>query len=109
MTWQPERYPENWLELAQECKDKAGWKCEECGIEHDTVLLGKKRGNIYKVKLTAAHLDHDPENPNPRLKALCQSCHLKYDRWLHGDNARKTLYRRRREAMLEAGQLEMFE
>ena len=29
--------------------------------------------------LTVAHLDHDPWNPNPRLKVLCSPCHCRYD------------------------------
>ena len=36
-----------------------------------------------KIILTIAHLDHDPKNWNvkdERLKALCQRCHLLYDR-----------------------------
>ena len=36
-----------------------------------------------KIILTVAHLDHDPENwevKDDRLKALCQRCHLNYDR-----------------------------
>jgi len=36
-----------------------------------------------KIILTVAHLDHDPENwevNSERLKALCQRCHLNYDR-----------------------------
>ena len=39
-------------------------------------------GFYYPVVLTIAHLDHDAENWNvtdDRLKAMCQSCHLKYD------------------------------
>lgn len=39
-------------------------------------------GAVYIV-LTIAHLDHDPENwdvPDDRLAALCQRCHLRYDR-----------------------------
>ncbi len=84
MTWKSELYPANWDELARECKDKAGWKCEQCNVAHGTELVGRKRGNRYKVRITAAHLDHDPENPNPRLMALCEACHLRHDRFLHG-------------------------
>jgi len=25
-------YPENWEALAWECKQRAGWRCEHCGI-----------------------------------------------------------------------------
>jgi hypothetical protein len=29
--------------------------------------------------LTVAHVDHDPENENARLTALCVPCHRHYD------------------------------
>lgn len=109
MPWQVELYPKNWDELAAACKERAGWKCEQCGIAHGTELIGEKRGNAYKVRITAAHIDHDPENPNPRLMALCEKCHLRYDRYLHGANARRTHYRKIVEAMKNAGQMTLFE
>jgi 5-methylcytosine-specific restriction endonuclease McrA len=44
-----------------------------------------------------AHLDHDPANCAPEnLRALCQRCHLRYDRFEHGRNAAET---RRRKAV----------
>lgn len=33
------RYPDNWKEIADAVKDRAGWKCEECGAEHDSYIL----------------------------------------------------------------------
>ena len=57
-------YPANWKDLATACKQRAGWRCEECGAtEH----------------LGAAHVNHDPENPNPELRCLCWPCHRRYD------------------------------
>jgi hypothetical protein len=57
-------YPANWKDLATACKQRAGWRCEECGAtEH----------------LGAAHVHHDPENPNPELRCLCWPCHRRYD------------------------------
>ncbi len=36
------------------------------------------------VVLTTAHLDHTPENCAPEnLRAMCQGCHLHYDREHH--------------------------
>ena len=50
-------------------------------------------GNPYqkatRVILTIAHLDHDKSNfevADDRLKALCQACHLNYDRPRHNEN-----------------------
>jgi hypothetical protein len=57
-------YPDNWKDLATACKQRAGWRCEECGAtEH----------------LGAAHVNHDLENPNPELRCLCWPCHSRYD------------------------------
>jgi hypothetical protein len=36
------------------------------------------------VVLTVAHLDHTPEHCHPdNLRAMCQGCHLHYDRDHH--------------------------
>jgi len=81
-------YPANWYELAFVCKEVAGWCCEHCGIAHGTPAIARS-GHLYIVYLAAAHLDHDPWNPSPRLAALCPTCHGRYDwedlerkRWL---------------------------
>lgn len=108
MPWQQERYPANWQDLTLACKEKAGWKCERCGVANGTQRIGKKRGTVYTVRLAAAHLDHDPENPDPRLIALCEVCHLRYDRFLHSRNARRTKHAKRYQKTLAAGQLELF-
>lgn len=43
------------------------------------------------VVLTVAHLDHTPENCHPaNLRAMCQRCHLRYDRDHHAETARAT-------------------
>jgi len=60
--------------------------------------------NPIKVILTVAHLDHDETNPHPdpkRLRALCQRCHLTYDR---EDNLRRRQMREMREKAEEVGQ-----
>lgn len=42
-----------------------------------------------KVVLTVAHLDHQPENcADENLKAMCQRCHLAYDRGHHRETRR---------------------
>jgi hypothetical protein len=45
--------------------------------------LSAKYDKPIKVVLTVAHLDHDPENwevSDDRLKAMCQRCHLLFDK-----------------------------
>jgi hypothetical protein len=82
-------YPPNWEALAWECKERAGWCCEGCGVAHGADVVNERTGVVYKAYLGAAHLDHDPWNPSPRLAALCPACHARYDcswrerqRWL---------------------------
>jgi hypothetical protein len=72
-------YPVNWEQLAWGCKERAGWRCEHCGIGHGTQVVSEETGVVTRVWLAAAHLDHDPWNPDPRLAALCPSCHGRYD------------------------------
>lgn len=53
------------------------------------------------VVLTIAHLDHTPEhNDDENLRAMCQGCHLHYDREHHAQTRRET----RRRDLEMAGQ-----
>ncbi len=100
------RYPENWEAIALTCKSATDWQCQGCGKpcrrpgedwvdfadrlepkwqkdfseeiydEELGVAIVQKRGRFI---LGCAHLDHDPENPNARLVALCHPCHCRYD------------------------------
>lgn len=109
MPWQLDLYPDNWEEIATACKDRAGWKCEQCGWIHRAVRIGKKYGKPYNDYLAVAHINHDPsDNREENLKALCQRCHLQHDIEQHVISCRRTKQRKRREAQLEAGQLELF-
>ena len=97
------RYPKNWKAISLEIRERAGWRCEcmgECGLHRSKgplrcrELHGKKaRWAKGKVILTVAHL-HKNRNPKnvrrKNLKAMCQRCHLRYDRFQHAANARKT-------------------
>jgi hypothetical protein len=95
------QYPPNWSELAEAAKEAAGWCCARCGTAHGTLAVSS-RNRLYRVVLAACHLDHDPENPAPRLTALCQVCHLRLDAMQHWRARRRV----ERERALVAGQLE---
>lgn len=61
-------YPDNWSEIAEQVKEKAGWRCVRCGHKHD-----REAG----YTLTVHHLDLDPGNCEWwNLPPLCQRCHL---------------------------------
>jgi hypothetical protein len=98
------RYPANWSEISTAVKQRAAWRCEcvgECGGYHPSPC-GRRHGETihqwdgkpYPVVLTTAHLDHTPENCDPQnLKAMCQACHLGYDRDHHAQTRAAALRR----------------
>lgn len=99
-----DRYPADWKRISDYVKFvRALGRCEcngECGrpSEHladDGRCVNKHHQPAYRtgsaVILTTAHLDHTPENCDPaNLKAMCQGCHLHYDREHHAETAERT-------------------
>ena len=76
---QRRRYPAHWDELAQACKERAGWHCEQCGIAQYAVATSA-RGTPYFIYLHAAHRHGETAmNPTPTLICLCIACHARYD------------------------------
>ncbi|MFJ9234118.1 hypothetical protein ACIRJ3_03925 [Streptomyces anulatus] len=106
-----DRYPEDWPAISLRIRtERAAGRCEclgECGRgTHPGRCPNVNRGRAYGtgslVILTVAHLDHTPENCDPaNLRAMCQGCHLHYDREHHRQTAAAT----RRAAREAAGQL----
>lgn len=97
-----DRYPENWPQISESIReDRAQGRCEcmgECGrgthgTERCPNLNGEPAyGTGSKVVLTVAHLDHVPEHCDPsNLRAMCNGCHLHYDRDHHAETRRATL------------------
>ncbi|MFD7590663.1 hypothetical protein ACFV84_35095 [Kitasatospora sp. NPDC059811] len=108
------RYPTNWPDISLTIKQRGGWQCEclgECGRgTHPGRCPNRHGAPAYgtgsTVVLTTAHLDHQPEHCDPaNLRAMCQGCHLHYDR----DHHRETAAATRRAAREEAGQLTFFD
>lgn len=103
-----DRYPSNWKEISYEIRViRAAGRCEcegECGMPGHVDAIHTKGAtrclnvnggqSVYtgsRVVLTTAHLDHTPENCDAsNLKAMCQGCHLWYDREHHAETARAT-------------------
>lgn len=114
-------------------RDRAKGRCEclgECGVGHgpgpdiysreiyrefnEVAMLTPGRCDAWntelhpvtgsRVVLTVAHLDHTPENCDPtNLRAMCQRCHLAYDREHHA----KTRAENKRRKAVEDGQLSL--
>lgn len=96
-------YPEDWAAISDWVRfDRAMGRCEcegECGSRHHLGwasywFSGDARCPNYHrepsrftgslVILTTAHLNHDPSDIRPEiLRAMCQGCHLSYDRDHH--------------------------
>ncbi|HTI15574.1 MAG TPA: hypothetical protein VL461_13580 [Dictyobacter sp.] len=74
------RYPQNWKELSRQCKERAQWRCQKCGVKHRTIRISKWTGRAWPVYLQAAHTHHDPHNNTPDLVAVCPACHWHYFR-----------------------------
>lgn len=101
------RYPENWRELALDCKERANWRCQKCGVQHGEERIGIIHGTKYTVFLAACHPDHNPENPDAVLIACCQVCHLRMDGIQHGRTRKRRRWQSIRSEQKMAGQLDL--
>jgi len=111
-------YPADWHEISLRIRERAGNKCERCGLvngwiivrysrkfrricstEHDWIHDKMNQGYSYvgaikalgftRVVLTVAHLNHIKHDVrDENLQALCQACHLKLDIKHHVFNRR---------------------
>lgn len=93
------RYPADWPAISERIRfGRAGGRCEcrgECGrpvlhLGTDDRCVNQHGQPAYgtgsTVVLTTAHLDHTPENcDDGNLRAMCQGCHLHYDRGHHAE------------------------
>lgn len=65
------RYPKDWKQIRLRILERAGNRCEFCGVENHTYRLNPVTGKEACIVLTIAHLDHTPENCDPaNLRAL---------------------------------------
>jgi hypothetical protein len=110
------RYPIEWPEISFvirwiralgrcECTGECTGECSRDPINHPMHLdpVGRCAAangmtnplTGARIVLTVAHLDHTPENCHPaNLRAMCQSCHLRYDRDHHAETRRATRARK---------------
>ena len=101
------RYPAHWADLRRAILDRAGHRCEPCGVPNHAWRLANTDDwtrnpgqaetwamdgeRVARIVLTIAHLDHTPENCDlANLRALCQRCHLAYDAEHHRQSAYAT-------------------
>lgn len=93
------RYPTDWPLISAAIRfTRAEGRCEcdgRCGKNHEGRCINKQGQPSYitgkRVVLTTAHLDHTPENcDDDNLMAMCQGCHLAYDKDHHAETRRQT-------------------
>jgi 5-methylcytosine-specific restriction endonuclease McrA len=114
------KYPAEWPQIRATILERAGGKCERCGVinhaegardlngewhdEHDIQVMNSDIGYslfgefppIIRIVLTIAHLDHNPANNDPNnLQALCQLCHNRHDAAHRAETRKATLAARR--------------
>ena len=84
-------YGPGWKEFSLRIRfERAAGRCEfimtaagRCPKRHGDVLPSGG-----KIVLTVAHLCHDPAcRREDHIKAMCNRCHLRYDRHLHAEHA----------------------
>lgn len=94
-----DRYPADWADISRRIRfARALGRCEcegECGLKHTGRCEARHNApnprTGTKVVLTVAHLDHIPEHcDDANLKAMCNGCHLHYDRDHHKETAART-------------------
>ena len=112
------KYPKDWKTIRAEVLERAGHRCEGCGVrnygiyfdgadgrrEHDgshfiDQLATECNYKCVKIVLTISHTDHDVTNNGepgnrPNLKALCQRCHNRHDADYRKANASATRRRK---------------
>lgn len=105
-------YHPDWKAISLRIRnERAGGKCEWCGRPNGVIIVYEPKKpdewraadgsmleaayvhdgtlKMTKVVLTVAHLDHNKKhNDDSNLAALCQRCHLNYDRNIHAQNRR---------------------
>jgi len=84
-----DRYPKDWPAISLRIRERAGNRCEKCGVPNGEFIVRHDDGTweitdmIFagtKIVLTVAHLDHTPEHcDDENLRAWCQRCHNRYD------------------------------
>jgi len=103
------KYPDNWKEISNYIRfERAGGRCEcigECGLHTTTGRCIERHSTEAqyakgRIILTVAHLNHiESDCREENLKAMCNSCHLRYDSEHHQLNAAKT--RRKKKAIAD--------
>jgi hypothetical protein len=84
-------YPPEWRAIRREKLERAGYRCEQCGIKHLDVQQSLK-GTPYMVYLSIAHKNqYETWKKDAQTMVLCQRCHRRYDRQFRRKAGRRSL------------------
>ena len=89
------QYPDNWTEISLSIRERAKGQCEclgECALHRGNRCKERDHTDAKfasgEVILTVAHLNQCKSDCRPEnLRAMCNTCHLRYDLNLHARNA----------------------
>lgn len=128
------KYPADWRAISLRIRERAGQKCEWCGVPNGAIGYREANGafvqlarsqsdagmevetasldglKVVTIVLTVAHYpDPNPANcDDSNLQALCQRCHNRLDAPMRAAHATATRQQKRRAAVLSSGQTELF-
>jgi hypothetical protein len=89
--FEAELYPKQWRAIRQEKLERAGYRCEQCGVKHLDIQQGHK-GTPYMVYLSIAHKNqYETWKKDAETLVLCQRCHRRYDRQFRRKAGRRYL------------------
>jgi hypothetical protein len=76
--WAPYRilYGSEWQAIRQRELERAGYKCEDCGVP--ALLLSVGSIDVFR-KLHVSHENHDPWRKRAKLRVRCTPCHNTHD------------------------------
>lgn len=63
-------YPPNWRRISDDYRERAGWKCQECGVDFSS---SDEKHLLHVHHKNKRKADIRPEN----LQVLCEDCHRK--------------------------------
>lgn len=106
-------YPPDWDDISLRIRNERAKGCCECVGEcgrHETRCPAVNRElhpiTGSRVVLTVAHLNHDPRDcRDENLRAMCNKCHLNYDKDHHAETRKAT----KAAALRAAGVVPLFE
>ena len=70
-------YPENWKEISHQVRERAGWKCEQCGAPHGEMIQRAKRDlHIWRIAQPYSSVSFEPDEWNKPIKLVLTVHHI---------------------------------